>query len=147
MYHTPSLHPHAPHTPVLCNLSFTHPPLPHKSRLPTSAHLGILPSVTRPFPRTTYGPGNDAITPLHSVVKVPPFLPEKLEAGHVSDKTMFALSWDTEELNRFNSEGRSLRTEISAAIDVCSRGTIEHNLPRKLPSIRKKLCEFVKKVT
>ena len=45
---------------------------------------------------------------------------EKLEAGHTSDQTMFSLSWDIEELNRLNSEGRSLRTEISAAIDVCN---------------------------
>ena len=73
---------------------------------------------------------------------------EKLEAGHTSDQTMFSLSWDIEELNRLNSEGRSLRTEISAAIDVCNPDTSEqHNLPRKLTSIRKQLSEFIRKVT
>ena len=73
---------------------------------------------------------------------------EKLEAGHTSDQTMFSLSWDIEELNRLNSEGRSVRTEISAAIDVCNPDTSEqHNLPRKLTSIRKRLSEFIRKVT
>ena len=57
---------------------------------------------------------------------------EKLEAGCTSDQTMFSLSWDIEELNGLNSEGRSLRTKISAAIDVCNPDTSEHhNLPRK----------------
>ena len=61
---------------------------------------------------------------------------------------MFALSWDIEELKRLNGEGRSLRTEVLAAIDICSPDAIEqHNLPRKLTSIRKRLSEFIKKVT
>ena len=73
---------------------------------------------------------------------------EKLEAGHASDQTMFSLSWDIEKLNRLNNEGRSLRTEISAAIDVCNPDTTEqHNLPRKLTSVRKRLSEFIRKVT
>ena len=61
---------------------------------------------------------------------------------------MFSLSWDIEELNRLNSEGRSLCTEISAAIDVCNPDTSEQlNLPRKLTSIRKRLSGFIRKVT
>ena len=73
---------------------------------------------------------------------------EKLEAGHTSDQTMFSLSWDIEELNRLNSEGRSLHTEISAAIDVCNHYTSkQHNLPRKLTFIRKWLSEFIGNVT
>lgn len=60
---------------------------------------------------------------------------EKLEARHASDQTMFSVSWDIEELNKLNNERRSLRTEISAAIDVCNPDTTEQqNLPHLFES-------------
>lgn len=59
---------------------------------------------------------------------------------------MFSLSWDIEELKRLNTEGRELRTEMSALRDMCTTGT-EHNIPRRLGLLRQRWLEFKKRVT
>ena len=72
---------------------------------------------------------------------------ERLKAGQAPEQTMFSLSWDIEELKTLSTEGRTLRTDIAAALDICSPDTFQcHNLPRKLVSIRKRLHDFVKRV-
>ena len=71
---------------------------------------------------------------------------EKLKAGQAPEQTMFSLSWDIEELKTLSTEGHTLRTDIAAALDICSPDTSQrHNLPRKLTSIRKRLHDFVKR--
>ena len=60
---------------------------------------------------------------------------------------MLSLLWDLEELKRLNEEGRKLRTAISIALDVVRMPQDmqnEHNLPRKLGSIRSQMHEVVK---
>ena len=60
---------------------------------------------------------------------------------------MLALIWDVDELKRLNDEGRNLRTEVSAVLDIASMSDVtcrEQNLPQKLTSIRTRLCGFVK---
>lgn len=61
---------------------------------------------------------------------------------------MFSLSWDVEELKALNEEGRKLRVEISSLVDICTpRNFQPMNVPRKLTSIRQRLCELIKRVT
>ena len=60
---------------------------------------------------------------------------------------MLALIWDVDELKRLNDEGRNLRMEVSAVLDIASMSDVtcrEQNLPQKLASIRTRLCGFVK---
>ena len=38
---------------------------------------------------------------------------EELKGGHAPDQTMFSLSWDIEELNFLNHDGRKLHGEIA----------------------------------
>ena len=80
--------------------------------------------------------------------KVNELYEDKLKAGSTPERAMFALSWDIEELKALNSEGRTLRTEISTAMDVCTTPHEQQcNPPRKLTAIRKQLVQFIKRVT
>ena len=45
---------------------------------------------------------------------------EYSQSKGVSEKVMFSLLWDIEELKRLNNESRKLRIEISSALDVLS---------------------------
>ena len=71
---------------------------------------------------------------------------EKQRAGNAAEKTMFSLIWDIEELKRLNQDGRHLSTDMTEALDLCAQETArqECNLPRKLVSIRNRLCDIVK---
>ena len=74
---------------------------------------------------------------------------ERQRAGNAGEKAMFSLIWDTEELKRLDKEGRHLCTNLSEALDfICAQGISrrEHNIPRKLASIRTHLCDFIKGV-
>ena len=71
---------------------------------------------------------------------------DKLRSGHSTEQTMFALSWDIEELNTLNSEGHCIHHELLRCIDCCVPGLFEqHNIPIKLTSIRKRLLDFIKR--
>lgn len=60
---------------------------------------------------------------------------------------MFVLSWDVEELKALNSEGRSIHCELLTCIDLCNPELFEqHNIPKKLTTIRKRLLEFNKRI-
>lgn len=69
---------------------------------------------------------------------------DKLKSGHSADQTMFALSWDVEELKTLNSEGHNIHRELQVCINCCAPGQFEqHNIARKLVTIRKQLLNFV----
>lgn len=75
---------------------------------------------------------------------------EKLLQRKATDKVMFSLLWDIEELKNLSSEGRRLRAEMSALREVASDVAIDlrqYNLPRKLSSLRENLAKFVKGIT
>lgn len=60
---------------------------------------------------------------------------------------MLALLWDLEEIKHLNDEGRQLKVNISTALDVLHmpiRSQREHNLAKKLASIRSTLSTFIK---
>ena len=72
---------------------------------------------------------------------------EKQRGGATLEKVMFSLIWDIEELKRLNNVGRKLRTEILTALDILSMpqpAQMEHNLSRKLCSVRTSLQDVVK---
>ena len=72
---------------------------------------------------------------------------EKQRTSSATEKVMFPLIWDIEELKRLNTEGRKLRTEILTALDVlCMPEAVqrEHNLCRKLGLIRTGMRDVVK---
>ena len=57
---------------------------------------------------------------------------ETLKQGKATDKTMFSLSWDIEELKKLSSEGHSIRVELSSAMDVAGSADIDlqqNNMP------------------
>ena len=71
---------------------------------------------------------------------------EKLKNGNSGDQTMFALSWDVEELKSLTDEGRSINCELLACIDFCETGVFERsNVSRKLTTLRKRLLDFNKR--
>ncbi len=71
----------------------------------------------------------------------------KLTCGSTPDQTMFGLAWDVQELEAINSEGRSIRIEISAVMGLCMcNADIHSNVPRKLEDLRKRWCSFLKRV-
>jgi len=71
---------------------------------------------------------------------------DKMKSGHSADQTMFSLSWDIEELKTLNSQGRAIHHELLACIECCALGLFEqHNIPRRLVTIRKQLVNFVKR--
>ena len=71
---------------------------------------------------------------------------DKLEAGTATEKVMFSLIWDIEELKRLNEKGTILRTEITIALDVLCMAKAaqrEQNLQRKLGLIRTGMRDFL----
>jgi hypothetical protein len=71
---------------------------------------------------------------------------DKLKGGTATEKVMFSLIWDIEELKRLNEKGRMLRTEIMIALDVLCMtevGRREHNLQQKLGLIRTGMRDFL----
>ena len=74
---------------------------------------------------------------------------ERQRAWNAVEKAMFSLIWDTEELKHLDKEGIHLCTNLSEALDfICAQGISrrENNIPRKLASIRTRLCDFIKGV-
>ena len=72
---------------------------------------------------------------------------EKQRSGSASQKTMLSLLWDLEELRHINEEGRKLRTAITIALDILRMPLDvqkQHNLPRKLGSIRSLMRDVIK---
>lgn len=73
---------------------------------------------------------------------------EKLKTKTKSEKDMFALAWQIEELKQLCSECRSLRTEINVVMDLVGNpvsGSEQHvNIPRRLTVLRDRLCAVVK---
>lgn len=72
---------------------------------------------------------------------------EKQKSGGAAEKTMFSLLWDVDELKRLNDEGRRIRTEISATLSLLALPAAarhEHNVPRRLASLRTQLSGFIK---
>ena len=68
-----------------------------------------------------------------------------MKSGYSGEQTMFALSWDVEELKALNTEGRSIHHELLKCIDLCNSQIFEqHNILRELTTIRKRLLEFNK---
>ena len=60
---------------------------------------------------------------------------------------MFSLLWDVDELKRLNDEGRKIRAEISTTLSLHSLPAAarrEHNVPRRLASLRTQLSAFIK---
>lgn len=75
---------------------------------------------------------------------------EHLQSGKASDKTMFSLSWDIEELKNISTEGRMLRVELSSTLDTVSTADADFqqlNVARKITSIRERLGALVKEAT
>jgi len=57
------------------------------------------------------------------------------------------LSWEVEELKTLNSKGHDIYHELQECINCCVPGQFEqHNVPRKLVTIRKQLLNFVKRI-
>ncbi len=74
---------------------------------------------------------------------------EKLGGKH-TEQTMYALSREIEELKSLQKDGRSLHTELSALCGIVATlgaDLQQHNIPSKLTSLRKTLCEVIKGVT
>ena len=68
---------------------------------------------------------------------------DKLKDGHCTEQTMFSFSWDVEELKSLNSEGHSIHCELLACGEQCTHLLFgEHNVARKLTSIREWLLAF-----
>ena len=75
---------------------------------------------------------------------------EKLTSGHVPEQTMFALTWDIQELTQLTANGRLLHVDLATALDIASNPDADHqqlNLPRKLGSIRKRHAELIRRTT
>ena len=75
---------------------------------------------------------------------------EHLQSGKASDKTMFSLSWDIEELKNISTEGRRLRVELSSTLDTVSTADADFqqlNVAQKITSIRERLGALVKEAT
>ena len=71
---------------------------------------------------------------------------DKLEAGTATEKVMFSLIWDIEELKRLNEKGTISRTDITIALDVLCMAKAaqrEQNLQRKLGLIRTGMRDFL----
>jgi len=72
---------------------------------------------------------------------------DKLTEGHVSDKNMFSISWDIEELKAISSECRKMHHELQSCLDACCANMLQdQNIPRKLSGIRPALCNVIKRV-
>lgn len=76
---------------------------------------------------------------------------EKLTSGHAAEQTMFALTWDIEELTQLAAANRTLHVDLAVALDIASNpDTDQHqllNLPRKLDSIRKRRADMIRRTT
>lgn len=73
----------------------------------------------------------------------------RLKSGSAPDQSMFGSAWDVQELEVINSEGRSIRIELSVTMDLCNKGIhtfISSNVPRRLEDLRKRWCLFVKRI-
>ena len=71
---------------------------------------------------------------------------DKMKSGHSADQTMFSLAWNVEELKALNSQGSTIHRELLVCIKCCAPGLFEqHNIPRRLVTIRKQLVNFVKR--
>ena len=73
---------------------------------------------------------------------------EKLKSGCAAENTMFSLSWDIGELKYLNDECHKMYSEIVECTNACSSEMFQqHNIPRRLTQIRKKLCDLRKRIT
>ena len=73
---------------------------------------------------------------------------EKQAEGKTSEKQMFGLAWDVEELGRINESGRQLVVESRAMTDKLRDPVydkVSDNFPRKLSSFREQAVQFLKK--
>ena len=73
---------------------------------------------------------------------------EKQAEGKTSEKQMFGLAWDVEELGRINESGRQLVVESRAMTDNLRDPVydkVSDNFPRKLSSFREQAVQFLKK--
>ena len=71
---------------------------------------------------------------------------DKMKSGHSADQTMFSLARNVPELKALNSQGRTIHHKLLACIKRCAPGLFEqHNIPRRLDTIRKQLVNFVKR--
>ena len=64
--------------------------------------------------------------------------------------SMFALSWDIQELTQLISVGRSLYTDVEASLGIVANPGADYqqcNIPRKLSSIRSRYVDLTKRVT
>ena len=91
------------------------------------------------------------LTPFHvELQKTQAAYEDKLTSGHTAEQTMFALTWDIQELTQLNTDGRTLRIDLATALDIISNPDADHqqlNLPRKLGSIRKRQAELIRRTT
>ena len=72
---------------------------------------------------------------------------DKLAEGHATDKSMFSISWDIEELKAISSECRKIHHKLQCCLDACCSSTLEdQNIPRKLLEIRPTLCTLIKRI-
>jgi len=66
-----------------------------------------------------------------------------IKDGHCTEKTMFGLSWDVEELKSLNNEGCSIHQELRVCAEQCIPVSFgEHNVTRKLTVIQEQLLAF-----
>ena len=85
--------------------------------------------------------------PLIGLVKVSATYEEKLKKTNKSDKAMFAIAWQLEELKQLCTECRSLHTELNVTLElVCDPDTDfqQSNIPRRLTNLRERLSAVVK---
>jgi len=73
---------------------------------------------------------------------------EKLKTGHTGDHNMFTLSWDIEELKKISAGSHKLYHQINECINECTPEKYQScNVPLRLNSIRKQLCDLKNRST
>lgn len=65
---------------------------------------------------------------------------QKLKKKSQSDKAMFSIAWQVEELKRICAECRQLRAEVRMMVEYQNTDFQHLNFPRRLADIREKLC-------
>jgi len=72
---------------------------------------------------------------------------EKLQSGS-TEKNMFTLTWEIEELKSINDEGRRIHEDLLVCINFCASSLFErNNVAAKLTSIGERLLKFTKRLT
>ena len=72
----------------------------------------------------------------------------KLQAKtRIAQDSMFALSWDIQELTQLISVGRTLHIDMKEVVRNLGANYQQSNIPRKLSSIRSRCVDLIRRVT